>query len=218
MSACNPCGWAEIGRWEGIGLSSVFLQHRLPPRPERARRATRCYRRCALGHHLRTESPDEPHPNARPGRTGRADGHHGARDRGLWRLLGDDVNRRQAVRHDFERHDRGHGHQGRRGTSPRHASCEPPRAAQGRAPRDPSCAQGRGGSGHDNRAAPAPTTTAAPPPPPTTSAPAPAPAPAPTTTTTAAPPPPTGNGIPQGNGGDADGDNNGGPSDGDGLI
>ena len=60
----------------------------------------------------------------------------------------------------------------------------------------------------------------APAPVPTTSSPAAAPtttqsAPPPTTTKTS--PPPTG-GIPQGNGGDADGDNNGGPSDGDGLI
>ena len=67
--------------------------------------------------------------------------------------------------------------------------------------------------------APAPTTTSSP-------TPAPAPAPAPTTTKSAPPPPPTttktspppSGGIPQGNGGDADGDNNGGPSDGDGLI
>jgi hypothetical protein len=73
---------------------------------------------------------------------------------------------------------------------------------------------------------PAPTTTQSSPPPTTTSSPTPAPAPtpAPTTThssppptTTKTSPPPTG-GIPQGNGGDADGDNNGGPSDGDGLI
>ena len=68
--------------------------------------------------------------------------------------------------------------------------------------------------------APAPTTTSssptpAPTPPPTTTKSAPPPPPPPTTTKTS--PPPSG-GIPQGNGGDADGDNNGGPSDGDGLI
>ncbi|HEY2259685.1 MAG TPA: hypothetical protein VGH45_08225 [Solirubrobacteraceae bacterium] len=62
-------------------------------------------------------------------------------------------------------------------------------------------------------AAPAPTTTAAPAPPTTTAAPP---------TTTAAPPPtttspPAGGGIPQG-GGDGDGDNSGGPTDGDGNI
>lgn len=65
-------------------------------------------------------------------------------------------------------------------------------------------------------AAPPPTTTSSPtpaPPPPTTTQ---APPPPPPPTTTAAPPP--SNGIPQHNGGDADGDNNGGPSDGDGLI
>jgi hypothetical protein len=64
--------------------------------------------------------------------------------------------------------------------------------------------------------APAPTTTSSPTPapPPTTTQSAPPPPP-PTTTKTS--PPPSG-GIPQGNGGDADGDNNGGPSDGDGLI
>jgi hypothetical protein len=33
-----------------------------------------------------------------------------------------------------------------------------------------------------------------------------------------APPPPPMNPIPQGNGGDQDGDNNGGPSDGDGTV
>ncbi|MGZ4236954.1 MAG: hypothetical protein ACXVWT_12805 [Solirubrobacteraceae bacterium] len=64
--------------------------------------------------------------------------------------------------------------------------------------------------------APAPTTTSSPTPapPPTTTQSAPPPPP-PTTTKTS--PPPSG-GIPQGNGGDADGDNNGAPSDGDGLI
>lgn len=50
------------------------------------------------------------------------------------------------------------------------------------------------------------------PPPPVVSMPAPAPAPAPMS------PPATGTGIPQGNGGDMDGDNNGGSSDGDGSI
>ncbi|MGZ4180973.1 MAG: hypothetical protein ACXVUL_09880 [Solirubrobacteraceae bacterium] len=68
--------------------------------------------------------------------------------------------------------------------------------------------------------APAPTTTSSP-------TPAPAPTPPPTTTKSAPPPPPptttktsppASRGIPQGNGGDADGDNKGGPSDGDGLI
>jgi hypothetical protein len=64
------------------------------------------------------------------------------------------------------------------------------------------------------------TAVAAPEPPaPTTASVAP-----PATTTAAAPPPPTStavappNGIPQGNGGDMDGDNNGGPSDGDGNV
>jgi hypothetical protein len=57
-------------------------------------------------------------------------------------------------------------------------------------------------------ATPVPVPTTPTPPPATT--PAPAPAPAPT--------PPPASGIPQNNGGDADGDNNGGPSDGDGNI
>jgi hypothetical protein len=61
-------------------------------------------------------------------------------------------------------------------------------------------------------ATPAPTTPA-----PTTAAPTTA-APAPATTTTAAPAPAPASGIPQGNGGDMDGDNNGGPSDGDGGV
>jgi hypothetical protein len=71
---------------------------------------------------------------------------------------------------------------------------------------------------------PPPTVTQSAPPPTTTSSPTPAPPP-PTTTSAPPPPPPTttaapppSNGIPQHNGGDADGDNNGGPSDGDGLI
>jgi|SRR5579884_1571221 len=47
----------------------------------------------------------------------------------------------------------------------------------------------------------------------------PAPAPAPPQSSAPAPaPPPTTAGIPQGNGGDMDGDNNGGPSDGDGGV
>jgi hypothetical protein len=62
-------------------------------------------------------------------------------------------------------------------------------------------------------AAPAPTTTAAPAPT-TTAAPAPTTTAAPAPTTTS---PPAGGGIPQG-GGDGDGDNSGGPSDGDGNI
>ncbi len=70
---------------------------------------------------------------------------------------------------------------------------------------------------------PAPTTAAPTPPPapPTMSTTAPLP---PTTTTTAPPPPttttspPATGGIPQGDGGDGDGDNRGGPSDGDGNI
>jgi hypothetical protein len=64
------------------------------------------------------------------------------------------------------------------------------------------------------QSAPPPTTTQSAPPPTTTQAPPPPPPPTTTTTTT----PPPSNGIPQHNGGDADGDNNGGPSDGDGPI
>jgi hypothetical protein len=61
--------------------------------------------------------------------------------------------------------------------------------------------------------------------PPSPPVPAPAPAPPPATMTTPpptaaapAPAPPPVSGIPQGDGGDRDGDNNGGPSDGDGDI
>jgi len=67
----------------------------------------------------------------------------------------------------------------------------------------------------------APKPTATPSSPPATTPPATTPA-APPTTTPAAPPATTpaqpANPIPQGNGGDQDGDNNGGPSDGDGNI
>jgi predicted lipoprotein with Yx(FWY)xxD motif len=62
--------------------------------------------------------------------------------------------------------------------------------------------------------APPPPTT--PPPPPTTTPATPPPPPVTTPLTTA--PPIVHSGIPQGNGGDHDGDNNGGPSDGDGNI
>ncbi|HVA37455.1 MAG TPA: hypothetical protein VNJ51_07560 [Candidatus Dormibacteraeota bacterium] len=69
---------------------------------------------------------------------------------------------------------------------------------------------------------PAPITTATAQTPETTPAPAPAPSQTTTRSATSAPaptpaPPSTG-GIPQGNGGDRDGDNNGGPSDGDGNF
>jgi hypothetical protein len=63
---------------------------------------------------------------------------------------------------------------------------------------------------------PPPTTT--PPPPPTTTPPPTTPPPPPVTTPPTTAPPSVQSGIPQGNGGDHDGDNNGGPSDGDGNL
>jgi hypothetical protein len=68
------------------------------------------------------------------------------------------------------------------------------------------------GSGTGTNTALLTSGSCAPPPPP------PPPPPVHTTTTHATPPPPTGNCIPQGGGGDADGDNHGAPSDGDGCL
>jgi hypothetical protein len=65
---------------------------------------------------------------------------------------------------------------------------------------------------------PPPATTPPPTTPPATTPPATTPPPPPVTAPPPTAPPTTNNGIPQGNGGDHDGDNNGGPSDGDGNI